>query len=135
MKAVSYTHLDVYKRQPYTYLWTCDRDPGWSSTEANPTVSPTADTTYTVTVTEAYGCSRTDTVKAKLMKGQITVNKVVQTGSAAKKFPIYVEGEGRTWCVLLAHGESAVIKGLRPGPVSYTHLDVYKRQGLSDFGR
>lgn len=101
--------------EPYTYLWTCDRDPGWSSTEANPTVSPTADTTYTVTVTEAYGCSRTDTVKAKLMKGQITVNKVVQTGSAAKKFPIYVEGEGRTWCVLLAHGESAVIKGLRPG--------------------
>ncbi len=100
---------------PYTYLWTCDTDPGWSSTEANPVVSPSVDTIYTVTVTEAYGCSMSDTVKAKLWKGQITVNKIVQNGSGSKKFPIYIEGDGRSWCVLLSNGESATIMGLKPG--------------------
>ena len=108
--------------EPYTYLWTCATDSGWSSTESNPTVSPTEDTTYTVTVTDNYGCSKSDGVAVTVLKGTITVNKVVQTGSTDKKFAIYVEGEGHTWTMLLAHGQSATIAGLGPG--TYTIREV-----------
>ncbi len=73
---------------PYTYLWTCDTDGNWSSTEANPAVEPGGeDTIYTVTVADAYGCSKSDTVKVTILKGFIKVTKSVQNGSTTKKFP------------------------------------------------
>lgn len=100
---------------PYTYRWTCDTDPGWSSTQANPTVSPSVDTTYRVTVTDAYDCSESDEVKVVAVGGKIKIKKVVQKGNSNKKFTIYLEGGGDTWCMTLAHGESATVTGLKPG--------------------
>ncbi|NLA05738.1 MAG: VWA domain-containing protein [Firmicutes bacterium] len=66
--------------------------------------------------------------------GVITITKAVQPGgSTGKRFPIYVEGEGRTWAVLLAHGERASIAGLAPG--TYTIREVvpmdYRLEGIS----
>ncbi|GAB4279415.1 MAG: hypothetical protein Kow0068_03390 [Marinilabiliales bacterium] len=46
---------------PYTYNWSSNPT-GFTSTSANPTVSPNVTTTYTVTVTDAGGCSVTDSV-------------------------------------------------------------------------
>ena len=107
---------------PYTYLWTCDTDGNWSSTEANPAVEPGEDTIYTVTVADAYGCSKSDTVKVTILKGFIKVTKSVQNGSTTKKFPIYVQGNGHKWSMMLAHGQSATIQGLEPG--TYTIREV-----------
>jgi len=101
--------------EPYTYFWESNTDSTWSSIEANPTVSPAEETEYTVTVTDAQGCIKFDTVKVTILKGSITVKKIMQKGSSTRKFPIYVEGGGRTWSMLLADGESATITGLIPG--------------------
>jgi gliding motility-associated-like protein len=44
----------------YTYLWTSDQDENWSSTDANPVVSPQVTTVYTLFVTDTEtGCSVT----------------------------------------------------------------------------
>jgi PKD repeat protein len=44
-----------------TYSWT-SRPSGYTSTSANPTVSPTATTTYILTATNTQGCTATDSV-------------------------------------------------------------------------
>src|SRR6188508_1813351 len=44
-----------------TYSWTSN-PPGFSSTSANPIVSPVVTTTYYLTETDAYGCSSTNSV-------------------------------------------------------------------------
>ncbi len=46
---------------PYVYAWASSIG-GFSSNLANPTVTPTGTTTYYVTVTDAKGCSQTDSV-------------------------------------------------------------------------
>jgi gliding motility-associated-like protein len=47
----------------YTYLWESDADDEFTSTEANPVVSPLATTTYTVTVINtANGCAASESV-------------------------------------------------------------------------
>lgn len=52
----------------YTYSWTSNT--GFSSTEQSPTVTPTANTTYTVVVTNpAIGCSDTASVSVSLGAG------------------------------------------------------------------
>ncbi|MGZ5243118.1 MAG: Ig-like domain-containing protein, partial [Bacteroidia bacterium] len=51
-----------------TYSWTSNPS-GFTSTSANPTVSPSATTTYIVEAKNASGCTRTDTVK-------VTVNSL-----------------------------------------------------------
>lgn len=108
---------------PYSYLWSCAADPGWSSTEPNPRVSPAEETVYTVTVTDKWGCTASDEVTVSIIKGSITVTKVVQAGgSTSKTFPIYLEGNGHTWSMLLADGESATVGGLKPG--TYTIREV-----------
>ena len=96
---------------PYTYKWECDTDASWSSIDEKPLVSPTADTKYTVTVTDKLGCTRSASVRIRVIEGVITIRKIVEGGSTAKRFPIYVEGGGHTWSMLLAHDESAVITG------------------------
>ncbi len=107
----------------YTYLWTRAGIPGWSSSDLNPTVSPTEDTVYTVTVTDKYGCARSGNVVVTVLKGSITVvKKVLPNGSDTKVFPVYVEGNGNTWSMLLADGELATITGLAPG--TYTIREV-----------
>ncbi|MBI1288161.1 MAG: T9SS type B sorting domain-containing protein [Flavobacteriales bacterium] len=46
---------------PYTYSWSATpADASLSASQQNPTVSPTANTTYTVTVADDNGCSATD---------------------------------------------------------------------------
>jgi len=47
---------------PYTYAWTIPPSPTVISTDANPSVSPTADTTYEVAVTDSLAQTATDTV-------------------------------------------------------------------------
>ena len=48
----------------YTYLWTSDQDENWSSTDANPIVSPLVTTVYTLFVTDTEtGCSITEEVQ------------------------------------------------------------------------
>jgi len=102
----------------YTYLWTRAGIPGWSSSDLNPTVSPTEDTVYTVTVTDKYGCARSGNVVVTVLKGSITVvKKVLPNGSDTKIFPVYVEGNGNTWSMLLAAGELATITGLARAPI------------------
>ena len=55
--------------------------------------------------------------------GKIKITKEVEPGgSITKKFPIYVEGKGHTWSMLLAHGQSATITGLATG--GYTIREV-----------
>lgn len=55
--------------------------------------------------------------------GKIKITKKVEPGgSTTKRFPIYVEGNGHTWSMLLAHGQSATITGLAPG--DYTIREV-----------
>lgn len=119
--------------EPYTYEWTSSTDSTWSSTSANPQVTPAEDTIYFVTVTDQWGCSKSDSVKVTILKGAITVTKVVANGSSSKKFPIYVEGNGQTWSMLLSDGESATIQGLEPG--TYTIREVvpmnYKLESIS----
>ncbi|MBU1487590.1 PKD domain-containing protein, partial [bacterium] len=51
----------------YTYLWT----PG-EMTDQNPTVCPTATTTYILTVTDSNGCSNQDQVTVTVNQSQVT---------------------------------------------------------------
>lgn len=62
----------------YTYSWTCDTS-GWTSSEANPTVSPSETTEYTVVVKDKYDCTDSDsmTVTVRVPTGSITVVKSV----------------------------------------------------------
>ncbi len=46
---------------PYTYAW-ASNPAGYSATTSNPTAAPTVNTTYTVTVTDASGCTATSSV-------------------------------------------------------------------------
>ena len=103
---------------PYTYRWSCDSAPGWFSTEQNPEISPEADAVYTIEVRDSFGCFVSDQIEVTVLKGTITINKVVQKGSKTKKFAIIVQGEGLVWSMLLADGESALITGLEPGSYS-----------------
>ncbi len=110
---------------PYTYRWTCDTDSTWSSEEEKPTVWPAETTEYTVTVKDAYGCTKLATVTVTVLKGSITVTKVVQPGgSTTRKFTIYVQGDGRVWSMRLAAGESATIHGLKANDVTYAISEV-----------
>jgi len=120
---------------PYTYLWTCDTEPGWSANVPNPSVYPDTTTRYTVTVTDQYGCSKSDDVLVTVLTGSITVTKHVEAGDKHKKFTIYVEGEdGKLWSMRLAHGESATIHGLKANGYRCTIREVvpmdYRLEGI-----
>jgi len=61
-----------------TYAWTSNSS-GFSSQEAQPTVSPADTTLYFVTITDANGCVRQDTVKVSVVPGvnlQFKVSKI-----------------------------------------------------------
>ncbi|MDD3839160.1 MAG: VWA domain-containing protein [Clostridia bacterium] len=108
---------------PYNYKWTCDTDPEWESTGQNPSVNPDKDTTYTITVTDQYGCTKQDTVLVKVKKGSLTITKTVQNENTDRKFSIWIYGpQDRKWAVLLQNGETATINNLKPG--SYTIKEV-----------
>lgn len=68
---------------PYTYSWSS------GATIAAPSVCPTATTTYTLTVTDYYGCSSTD-------QAVVTV-KDVRCGPSLNK--VYVCKNGTTKCI------------------------------------
>ena len=91
---------------PYTYRWSCDSAPGWFSTEQNPEISPEADAVYTIEVRDSFGCFVSDQIEVTVLKGTITINKVVQKGSKTK-IRHHCPGEGPVWSMLLADGESA----------------------------
>ena len=81
LKAVSYTHLDVYKRQ-------CP--------------APAAP-------------GRAAELDRRFLCGQRTTGKIMSS-STQRTAIVWSAGAKPSWCGLT--------------PVSYTHLDVYKRQGL-----
>ncbi|MGB4330028.1 MAG: vWA domain-containing protein [Dethiobacteria bacterium] len=114
-----------------TYIVELD-DPGAESGE----LYPTNGETY-VEYTNAYGQpsgKHFDIPEVSIVDGgTIVLTKAVENGgSAAKTFPIYVEGGGHTWSVLLAHGESTAITGLGLGtytiretvPMNYRLLSI-----------
>lgn len=106
---------------PYTYTWTSSTDPDWISHEANPQVSPREDTVYTLVVNDKYGsetcgaCSDTDEIFIKVIKGSITINKIVQNENTDKTFPVWISGEGKTWAILIKNEQHITINNLRPG--------------------
>ena len=55
-----------------TYSW-ASSPAGFTSTTANPTVTPSATTTYTLTVTNASGCKSTDQVTITVVPGSVDV--------------------------------------------------------------
>ncbi len=57
---------------PYEYNW-ISNPPGFTSTISNPTIKPTSNTSYSVTVTDANGCIATGTTS-------IAVNAITLTG-------------------------------------------------------
>lgn len=63
----------------YTYSWTSN-PAGFTSNQAQPSVKPSCDTTYTVTVTGPNGCSTTDGVNV-LVSGTFKVS-ITQTEAA-----------------------------------------------------
>ena len=98
MKTVSYTHLDVYKRQIYL------------TTDMN--AQPTA-----------WGEAETAALRARLQQQQ--------TGPTHQYDFVVVGGGVAGMCAATAAarlGCSVALVNDRPVPVSYTHLDVYKRQ-------
>ncbi|WP_034602550.1 vWA domain-containing protein [Clostridiisalibacter paucivorans] len=125
---------------PYTYTWSSSNDPEWISHDMNPQVSPRDDTTYTLTVNDKYGsevcgaCTDTDEIAIKVIKGSITINKVVKNESTNRKFVIWIYGpDGKRWAKSIRDGDSVTLGYLRPG--NYQIKEVvpmnYKLVGIS----
>lgn len=81
---------------PYTYLWTNNKDSGWSSTDLKPLVSPSEDTLYTLEVTDMYGCKRIDSLT--VFVGDVKIVKTIGSsdgpahgGMTFGMYPIFEE--------------------------------------------
>ncbi|MGO1470531.1 MAG: vWA domain-containing protein, partial [Tissierella sp.] len=102
--------------EPFTYEWSSSTDPGWSSDQRNPIVSPTEDTVYTLIVTDKNGCKAKDDIKIIVVRGSITISKVVTNENTYKRFTINISGpNGKTWSVMVKEGESQTIENLIGG--------------------
>ena len=170
---VSYTHLDVYKRQTYSsvgiYTYTITENAGNNAGVTyygDPirlvvTVQQGADNKIRVAAvhTEKEGGIKSHNFENKYSAGSLQISKTVtgNMGDRDKYFKVTVTltGEsGKTYAesynitggstspdsteknpstitvgkpvdIYLKHGDTVTISN----PVSYTHLDVYKRQG------
>ena len=124
----------------YTYEWREVGDSTIISTDENPTVSPTEDTEYELTVIDSNGCKAIVTMKVTVEdpKGSITITKVVQNPKAEDadlEFDIFVNGpDGSQYVITLKNGESQTLENLKIG--EYTISEVvpmnYKLVGISN---
>ena len=80
---------------PKTYSWSN------GSTIASPSVCPTTTTTYTLTVTDYYGCSRSDQT--------VVTHKDVRCGPSLNK--VYMCKNGNTYCYTVAQVPSKLSNG------------------------
>lgn len=128
-------HLVVsYGYPDYSYKWTNENDPSWSSNERNPQVSPTEDTRYTVTVTDSHGCTATDSLLVTVKKGSLIISKVVENENTTKEFIVRIEGpDGKKWNIFIHDGETKRIEGLWLGTyrISETVPMDYELVGIS----
>ncbi len=116
---------------PYTCLWTNNKVPGWSSAILNPTVSPPEDTLYTLTVTDRYGCVKSDTLTV-FVRGSITLHKDVNNIDTDREFDIWVYGpEGHYWTASIKEGETQKIWPLKPGTYTVTEVVPMNYQQVS----
>jgi len=95
-------------------------------------VSPTANTTYTLTVTNSAGVAVTQTATvtvnpAPTITSFVAAPATITAGGSSGLTAVFAGGTG-----VITPGNLAATSGMAvsvsPGTVSYTHLDVYKRQ-------
>ena len=83
-----------------TYAWTSS-PAGFTSTLANPSVSPTVNTTYTVTETNFLGCKASNTVAITINTGTTAANAgapaTVCAGTAVSIGTLAVAGSAYSW--------------------------------------
>ncbi|MBD0259279.1 MAG: T9SS type A sorting domain-containing protein, partial [Cytophagales bacterium] len=88
-------------KEPYTYQWSN------GATTATTSVSPSAGTTYTVTVTDALGCKSTASVKVSVVD--------VRCGNDPKNPKVLVCSKGKTQCVNPSEVPALLNKGSKLG--------------------
>ena len=119
MDPVSYTHLDVYKRQLYLVYCQTRQDPIQALEKSLDELAP-----LMITKTFNTGVAKASVIPVPLNKRQrnrIAWNWIVQSANQR------VSGD---FAVRLGEELTAITKGTSSAfeTVSYTHLDVYKRQ-------
>ncbi|MGO1820293.1 MAG: SpaA isopeptide-forming pilin-related protein, partial [Senegalia sp. (in: firmicutes)] len=73
-------------------------------------------TVYTLIVTDKNGCKAKDDIKIIVVRGSITISKVVTNENTYKRFTINISGpNGKTWSVMVKEGESQTIENLIGG--------------------
>ena len=113
--SVSYTHLDVYKRQFISRATTgSQRDCPLMRTSKRPQPAPRA--TARSTGTSASGGSR------------VSACRKSSTSPAAAAAPVFIWRARPRSLGSTASASGAANAAVPSRPVSYTHLDVYKRQ-------
>ena len=135
ISSVSYTHLDVYKRQ--------EKGQAHIKSTFNNTLVTLTDLqgnaiSWASSGQLGFKGSRKSTPYAASMVAEEAAKKAMEHG--LKTVEVYVKGpgSGREAAIrsLQAAGlEVNLIKDVTPIPVSYTHLDVYKRQFGSTVSR
>lgn len=73
--SVSLPAATILGSAPYTYSWTSSVG-GFTSTSANPTASPSVNTTYSVTATDRYGCTSTASVTIYVVPTTVTISGI-----------------------------------------------------------
>lgn len=112
----------------YTYAWYLGDQ--LISTDRNPTVSPTNDTTYRVVITDEHGCEITGYIKVNVKTGQLIVHKVdeqgnlIQTGPAT--FTLTKDGQTTT----LTTGTSGMVTFSNLGKGVYTLTETIAPTGF-----
>ncbi|AZP03430.1 SpaA isopeptide-forming pilin-related protein [Jeotgalibaca ciconiae] len=96
----------------YTYAWYLGDQA--ISTEKNPTVNPTTDTTYKVIVTDQKGCKITGYIRVKVKTGSLVVKKIDEQGNLIKHSPATF--------TLSKDGENTVLSTESSGTVIFTAL-------------
>jgi hypothetical protein len=91
---------------PYSYAWTNNIDVGFLETSASITVCPGENTTYTVEVTDANGCTSLDKVEVQSIDISCKNNKVVICHTA----------NGKSLCIDVSSVENHLNHGDKLGP-------------------
>jgi len=93
----------------YTYLW--DSSPaGFTSTDANPLVSPSVTTTYTVTVTDANASTSTSSMNVFVLP--------IPSATATSNSPVCIDG-----AITLTGGDNGMTSYSWTGPDGFTSTD------------
>lgn len=117
---------------PITYSWTASpADASLNASQQNPTVSPTATTTYTVTATDAGGCTATEQVIVNVSPA-IVLNAVMdqQSNCGQADGAVSVSASGGTVATDYSYSwdsspiqTTAAVTGLLPGTYNVTVTD------------